>query len=382
MRERLSRRALGAWVGAATFGGVEGLGSGCSPVEQVPPASTVPAPAPLAYSSPVSDRTKARASNLHELLQAHRDAYSPWYPPGDFADHGPMAYLALHALGVPDARILSFADSYQKRLAPVAVVRTTLQESDWERSIGQRQAYADLLGFFDGEVERRGLRPAVERYLPRLASGWPKNAYHALIRLGYGIEFEVPCEVAAGLAYLASLGDDPKLARAAARPRLTTTGAAYLRQIGAASDQSFGPGSFDERLERIADQAPLKPAAADPAIFASLTRACLEVFHATHDFFALHLVTGSHAARICAPLAGDGFEALYTVGIAAGYLLIQAPDFAPLDVPTSVPASTWNPATESDEHNIKIAYSCRAHAAAFQDPTYEFALHAYLQVAT
>jgi hypothetical protein len=103
------------------------------------------------------------------------------------------------------------------------------------------------------------------------------------------------------------------------------------------------------------------------------------VFHATHDFFALHLVTGSHAARICAPLAGDGFAALYSVDIAAGYVLIGAPEFAPLEVPANVPPLTWEAATDGDEHHLKLAYSCRAHAREFRDPSYEWVARVYLE---
>jgi hypothetical protein len=108
-----------------------------------------------------------------------------------------------------------------------------------------------------------------------------------------------------------------------------------------------------------------------------LSRACLEVFHATHDFFALHLVTSSHAFRICAPWVGANGEMLFTAGIAIAYLAIGAPKFDALSrMSAGLPIESL--ATAGDEHDIKLAYSCQSQAQAYADPTYCWAAARYL----
>lgn len=115
--------------------------------------------------------------------------------------------------------------------------------------------------------------------------------------------------------------------------------------------------------------------------FAELSLACLEVFHATHDFFALHLVTASHAARICAPLAGADFPGLYSTGIAAGYLAIGAPEFEMIPMPedaVEVPLGL-DPNSAQDEHDIKIAYVCVAQSKIRRDARYRWVAAQYLK---
>ena len=101
------------------------------------------------------------------------------------------------------------------------------------------------------------------------------------------------------------------------------------------------------------------------------------MFHATHDFFALHMVTASHAWRVCAPYAGNDAPVIGSVGLAVAYLAIDAPDFAPVPaLQADLPLAELHVAT--DEHDIKIAHSCLMQARAFDDPTYLSVAAAYL----
>jgi Questin oxidase-like len=318
--------------------------------------------------------------SLRKLLLEHRSAHAPHYPPSNNSDHGPMTYLAMHGLGFESDAIARFAARYRRKLAPLASVELGVSGADWAEQLGRAESYPALLCFFDAEVAANGWRATVARYLPALISGWVKDAFHPLIRLGYGIEFEVPSEVAAGLAYLTASGDDPRLARAKERGPAQLEGRAYLEAVRAERKAHFAEGPFNARYGRILDTVPLQPGTRGSdwgASAAALSRACLEVFHATHDFFALHLVTGSHAFRLCVPFAGANAGALFDVGIGAAYLAIGAPVFRELEsaegeLPLHQLAAT------TDEHDLKIGYTCRAQAQAYADPTYLWAAHAYL----
>ncbi len=316
---------------------------------------------------------------LATLLREHAATFAPHYPPSDNSDHGPMAYLAMHGLGIGFDDIAIFADEYESRLAPIPPPRTSVSDATWREHIGRRDSYSALFAFFEREIEARGWEATVSRYLPPLISGWVQDAFHPLIRLGYGIEFENAPEIAAGLAYMTITGDDPALARIAERRTSKLRGRAYLASLQAMRDSGFCRGPFNARYQRITTgAADLIPAgASSERVFEDLSRACLEVFHATHDFFALHLVTSSHAFRVCAPWAGTDVAPLFSSGIASAYLAIGAPPFDPLTgVSASLPTERLNNAT--DEHDVKLAYSCLVQSRKFDDPTYEWVATEYL----
>jgi hypothetical protein len=316
-------------------------------------------------------------NELAALLREHRNCHALTYPPHGNADHGPMAYLALHALGGDADAVRKFARSYRQKLAPLRAANTRLTADNWQREVGHIGSYPELLNYFDAEVSARGWRDAVALYLPRLISGAVRGAFHPLIRLAYAIEAQFEPEVAAGLAFLACTGPDTRLEQASAEGRSTLNGAAYLR-----SWQEFrleaSTGRFDERYDRVLAAVPLRPAATSTCSdFSELSRACLEIFDASHDFFALHLVTGSAAFRVCAAWLKPDSERLLSVALAATYITLGAPDFWPVRGGTAaLPLAALASAT--DEHDIKLAHACRAQADAFSDTTYVSVAARYL----
>jgi hypothetical protein len=317
---------------------------------------------------------------LEALVHRHGATFDPHYPPSDNSDHGPMAYLAMHGLGIGFADIATFAEMYRSKLVPIPPPTESVSAETWRDHIGRRESYAALLAFFQREIQSSSWQTVLTRYLPSLVSGWVKDAFHPLIRLGYGVEFESTSEIAAGLAYMTITGDDPVLAAIADRDRSSLTGRAFFQSVGSMQDPRYSRGPFNVRYQRIVDGAKdLRPGGgnADRA-FEEIGRACLEVFNATHDFFALHLVTSSHAFRICAPYAGSGLGALLSTGIAVAYLAIGSPPFEPVEPATaSLPTDRLSQAR--DEHDLKLAYSCLAQSRAFDDATYRWVAAEYLK---
>jgi hypothetical protein len=289
-----------------------------------------------------------------------------------------MTYLALHGLGASAQAIERFATSYCKRLAPQASAGPALTADNWHLERGRSESYARLLAFFDTEIATQGWHSALGQYLPRLSAGAMGGALHPLIRLAFGIEFNSPPEIAAGLAFLACSADDARTDQASAREPSALEGSAYLKSWQKYRNSTFTKGPFGERCQRVLEAVRLQPAGGSPNIScAGLRRACLEAFHATHDFFALHLVTGSHAFRVCSPWMGPDSERLFSVGVATAYLAIGAPDFEPIQGgQAALPIQALQSAT--DEHDIKLAYACRAQALAYADSDYEWVAAQYL----
>ncbi|MDE0350597.1 MAG: questin oxidase family protein [Gammaproteobacteria bacterium] len=279
---------------------------------------------------------------LVEPLRIHRDTHGPHYQ-GHLSDHLPMALLAMWAVGVRRSDLERYAARYRGRLDPPARLarRPPVEFAD---AVGHIDAYGSLLAFFDGELERLGMRRTLTTWLPRLASGWVRFAFHPIIRLAYGIRFEVGAEVAAGLAYLASAGPDPALEVLAntASPgedlSLPPPGPALAEPFEQRYNATVASGALEGRVVVLPDHR------------RRVAEVGLALFNDTHDFFALHVVTGTHALGVCADAIGLDSDGLLSAGFLAAYATIGAPRFDRAARPA--------PASVDDEHDAKLAFTC------------------------
>ncbi|MDE0177289.1 MAG: questin oxidase family protein [Gammaproteobacteria bacterium] len=279
---------------------------------------------------------------LETQLLAHRNRHGPHYQ-GFLSDHLPMAMLAMHALGDRRPQLEAYADSYRARLdAPVQ--HATEPPDTYAEAIGDLSSYGALLSYFDREIAGQGVRGTLCRFLPALISGWVRFAFHPVIRLAHGIRFGVESEVAAGLAYLTCAGpDDTLLALAESAPRrskLTLPGPATVDEA-----------PFEQRYNAtVASGALTSHVAVVPDNRRVVAELGLALFNATHDFFALHVVTGTHALGVCADAIGLDVDGLLSAGVLAAYVTIGAPPFDAQATPT--------PTRIDDEHDAKMAFSC------------------------
>jgi hypothetical protein len=303
-------------------------------------------------------------------VRGHGRRFAPEYPPRGNSDHLPMTWLALGALGAGRARQQRFADSYLKRLEP-------FREAD---------AHCRRIEAFGEAMARRGVETVLEERLPALMSGWYREAYHPVIRLAYGVAFEVLEEAAAGLAYLESAGPCPRLAALAdqARPGDRRTREGVLRSLTGAA----GPGDAGSPFGARAARALAHPDLARAAVtlddnLARSSREALDAFAATHDFFALHLVTGSHAFRILSHLVGPRADALLNLGLGVGYLAIGAPPFSGGPVATgTIDQAGLLALCGDDEHDIKLAWTAWDQARHNADTAYLSVARDYLEGST
>ena len=284
---------------------------------------------------------------LTDVLRTHRDEHGPHYQ-GHLSDHLPMTLLAMWASGAGRPALERYAARYRERLdAPVRHTPTPPEE--FARAVGDSDAYGALLAFFDREIARMGSQETLETWLPQLVSGWVRFAFHPIIRLAYGVRFAVDCEIAAGLAYLASAGPDPvldELAHAAATrdepvlpPPVPTTAKPFEQRY----NTTVASGSLEGRVVVVPDNR------------RRLAELGLALFNDTHDFFALHVVTGTHALGVCSDAIGLATDSLLSAGFLAAYLTIGAPRFDPQARPT--------PVGIDDEHDAKLAFTCADQAA-------------------
>ena len=319
----------------------------------------------------------AAEQTLASRLESHAGRYSPFYQ-GFLSDHAPMGTLALTDLGASEKSAVGWYERYTRRL----------EEID--------RAPARYRALYDAAARDLTARPAEEvlaEQLPVLISGWARNAYHPLIRLAYGYRSGIRSEIAAGLAYLGWCGPDPVLenmAREAGRSSGSGSAIAAFEAAAGCAPGTDLQSRFDGRLASvIGHDAFGKIKLPRQDVLRAVSRLALAVFAATHDFFALHLVTGAHAFRILYPFAGAQRDALFGLGILAGYAATGAPAFT-ADAPASTPvedrigkqtlAQALSAAIpDDDDHDIKLACSCLAQTGHFADPGYAHAALDYLE---
>jgi hypothetical protein len=321
---------------------------------------------------------------LKDLLARTR-LYHPSYR-GGLSNHTPMALIALDRIGAPPSRLEAFADMDLQKMEPAPQPGSGIDAGNWRERLGEEPAYADYLGFFQGEVARLKWRATLRTYLPALVPGLAAAAFHPMIRTAFGVIAEDEGEIAVGLAYWAAnylafpqaqdetQAVDPWLLPA--EDPLTLLG--QLRQQNDFEFQSDPDNFIDDELA-IAAGHPRFPGVAnalgiDELTFGRLRQAAALLYLATDDFSALHGVTGLHAARVLADYMDDrrAFAGAAWQALLALYLALNRPELPGNETVAAATAADlpdWNEilpraAASDDDHVVKLVFACLAETRA------------------
>ncbi|MFT7141452.1 MAG: hypothetical protein ACJAYE_001525 [Candidatus Azotimanducaceae bacterium] len=286
---------------------------------------------------------------LKQLLDAGWQ-YEPYYLPSYNSDHLPMTLSAMADLGASDEVLIGFHARYCQRLHPAELGPELLHLQDGR---GRREAFVGMRSLLLESIADKGAATVVREYLPVLLPSLATEAFHPLIRLGFALNNQHEMEVASALAYWMTSSFMPQLIEPVLATRLTEVLAADAL-VGIAS------GSFGQRLSGLVERdiypAPVATTLADCA------SASLDVYLGTRNFFALHLVTATEAARACGDYVSETeLVASLSAALRAGYLVLDAPDFA-----DRLPV----PARLDEEHALKYVYACASEYEAWGDARY------------
>ncbi len=295
---------------------------------------------------------------LTQLLDSGAQ-FDPHYLPSMNSDHLPMALVALSELGGRDAVLKDFQSRYKKRLRPV--VRGSAVTSVAE-GVGKIEAFESVRRLVSQEIAENGTHKVIGKYLPMVLPSIAAGAFHPVIRLGFAIKANHVGEIASALAYWLTQSFQPELGQ----PSQGTTLKSKLQQLvpvdlpqgrfGAALMSLFDTGQYPNPVATTVEEC---------------AQTSLEVYLGTRNFFALHFVTATQAARQCLPFCHEAdVVAALTAGIQAGYLIVGAPDFAqPLPVPSAL----------DEEHAIKYAYACLEEYRHYSDERYRDEFVAFVE---
>ncbi|KAI1819633.1 HypA protein [Xylaria intraflava] len=168
--------------------------------------------------------SEAAAKKVTQLLQDDLEKHHCFFNQRGFHDHISHHLLSLYAIGGTAEQIQTAYDdnSHYQRSLPEARASEIEVLHDFEeakKKLGNEAYYPDFLVFFQNEIDKKGWQAVLSEYLFkgdersddllfRMFGGELTSAFHPIIQLMFGIEWQQPAIIAMGLAQAAVHKDE------------------------------------------------------------------------------------------------------------------------------------------------------------------------------
>jgi hypothetical protein len=294
-------------------------------------------------------------------------------------NHLPMALVALDHMGADAARLKAYFDWWEANVAlPREGPETPVAYADWRGALGAPASFAPLAETLEAEILARGASAVIAELGPTLLAGPGTLAFHAVIRLAYGLEAGHAGEIAKGLASWVATFRDLAL-DTGSRPPAASPKAGLDAVAATVGGRPPMPGSITGAMAMVArDESFLAGLSGAPStdgsLLAALAQASLRLYWQVPNFTVIHMITATHATRLVfarAPRLATpaAAQALWGAWLAA-YATVGAPVFE--DRAPEGPAAAWPQifaaaVASDDDHVIKLTHSCAAEARAYGD---------------
>ncbi len=331
-------------------------------------------------SGSAQTQSNDRDAALRGLLAVNRTKHPRYH--GGLANHLSMALCAEHSLGASDERLNAFAKKYSAMLDPMPTIGPTVDRKHWKDALGHEEALFGLVKFFEADMHERGREVALREALDVLSPSLNSDAFHCLIRTGFGVRFDDDAEIAHGLAYWTitadSLGALKSVETSERDPRALLE---RIRTDATLANASISGGSIKGRMHQ-ASQLPAfaeisSSLSIDDHSLESIAREMLALFASTGNFTALHAVTSTHALRMLLPFASDRELLLryHWQALTAAFIGIGSPRAKEKFADN---APDWNAiatraVASDDDHDAKLVFACHEEQAHRGGDSYRFA---------
>ncbi len=278
----------------------------------------------------------------------------------NFTNHLPMALIALNRLGASDEKLLAFNELYSVKLKSLKPISSVVN-FDWTTLLGEKEQFSNYLVFYSTRVDEIGIELTIKEYIDTLIHGCAASAFHALIRLSYGVLQENKTEVAFGLAHLS--------AHYFTLPESTTSQLSpqklFKQALVPFAQYNAVGSSITASMQDIIDHQQFAQVNVYPAVLtlSEMSKMFAKLYLQTDDFTVLHSVTSCHAFRTLQPFMQQPELALksYWTATLVAVLSVNELTILPLDDRPieQIEALDFNVAINSDEdHLIKLVFSC------------------------
>lgn len=292
-------------------------------------------------------------------------------------NHCPMALTALQRMGASGRRMQAFFEFWRQKYAnPALPASLVIEEASYGKLLGDREAFSSLQQAFRRRIEESSAEAVIKEVLLTVPFSPATTAFHALIRLAYGLDAQHAGEIGAGLAAMIVANFPISLAQKPS-PRAKTLFDGFAVLSAAMSGRVFAGRMITEKMRTVVqdeDFARCVPACPDsPDFLSDLAQLALAAYWQTKDFTVLHILTVVNAVRVIVDavpeLDSEHFREQLWLALCVAYVSIGAP--ALQDLPTCEQALEvrvaqllpWSDlfalATMlNDDHAIKLTYSC------------------------
>ncbi|AJQ94662.1 questin oxidase family protein [Gynuella sunshinyii] len=299
----------------------------------------------------------------------YESVFSQWAPDhhNGLSNHLPMAILALIRLGANEQDIEEFSKLYCRQLDPLQEIPAQiLTKQELLSLIGKGEKFYQVQFTFDHLIQKNGAEDTLRTWLPILCTGPSTRAFHPLIRLGYALQFQLNSEVAHALAdWLVHLVSYPwPNNHHSSHPGSLESLISDLQN----KRQSFQPIThrlIDDELRAVTlfpeyQSLVLQPGTSDLNL-ADMQKVALSWYIQSHDFCALHAITGGYAFNMTIPYLENPYFAIKTFWLS---LVLAYLSRSPVDTKEKTSISTDLSTLKSkaiasmDAHTIKLADIC------------------------
>lgn len=339
----------------------------------------------------VETAPEKRPRTLKHLLRANHVNHSILYHDLQFDNHMPHILSSAYLLGASDQQMHKIYDAEAKELEPWKPSPAEVTEDDWRGFLGERSYQRAFVDFFEDAMALKhnyNWKKVVEEYMfggkEPLVNCLIGGLGHPLIHLGYAYEMdnkEIAME-ALGLAatqynFFHKYIDDPSYTKPS--PLKVSSVPDLLARM--ADDKRFGnifekPGFdnlnplFEDHEDLVLEywnawslDDPKKQFEQSQEAAVSLLVATVPPGTHSYNFFIVHLLTTSHAARILLPVVPKKFHLslvrqwwLLTIAV---YAIFKCPKVDPDYIkPGDVAGKQWN---YVEDKALNGAYATDAH---------------------
>jgi len=295
-----------------------------------------------------------------------------------------MVLIAMYRLGASPDHLANYFqnllhESLDEHIPPEFY---SIEPANWQAHLGNSEYASSYCLFFESEINRLGREETLRYYLPHLMPGIAAHAFHPLIRLSYGLDFNDDLEIAFGLGYWAAtyLPGPPIPAD---RSSVTITESfKTLTNSKALQNVPSDSNSITGRIKQFYDHdefrqllQPIIVPDINPLI--DLATFIADSFAVDQHFAMLHGVTSCHALRTILPYCDDlsiTINCYWTAMCALRLFVLNKPELTTTkvrDVKRSWESLFESALSTGIEHTIKLTHTCHAESSIYGGETWK-----------